>query len=92
MEAKSIENERLFGRDGGFKGYYGGADFESWVDGVENGNHSLCHSRMYREQVPSKARHDERAEVDGGFATVAIFDSSMHSACANSFKHVVASR
>ena len=47
---------------------------------------------MYREQVPSKARHDERAEVDGGFATVAIFDSAMHSACANSFKHVVASR
>ena len=47
---------------------------------------------MYKEQVPSKARHDERAETDGGFATVAIFDSAMHSACANSFKHVVASR
>ena len=47
---------------------------------------------MYREQVPSKARHDERAEIDGGFATVAIFDSAMHSACANSFKHVVATR
>ena len=67
-------------------------DFEPWVNGVENGNHTFCHSRMYREQVPSKARYDERTEVDGGFATVAIFDSAMHSACAKSFKHVVASR
>ena len=47
---------------------------------------------VYREQVRSKARHDECGGIYGGFATVAVFDSAMHSACANSFKHVVDSR